>query len=628
MKFIKLKIYSKVLFLLSLLCLSSFIESKNLIDLSLSTFKKNSKNTLNSIKKGKFSSKTDKNLYENSSLATKKSRSTFKRMMRYGAKWEFFNKLTEFFHGLKEKYTGPDKDEKPEISKMNNYDLVKLQAENFILKIIWEQTLSKVNDFENIVQKVSFTVNNPITALLFKVQDTVFNQDPNLKYFEEEKKENPVVKKKENTDEEKKAEEEPEKKEDNEKSKFKKFLDYARVKVVDLIEKTAINAVENLVENQFEGIYIGFFKTMLVEFSPISMINIQDSVVLGNIQDQVTKAFSGNSVNKSEEQLTKTVNDFINSTVDACKTHSNIKDISLNLIQKIVKFLSKNFLWFNKLIEKLNALIMKAKGIKEEEVKLKSILTKSKARKSDKFKTKPPKSILKGSSGKESRKKEVTIREDLNEVKVLELNEDITLWSHIRIMAYEIWKLIKDEFLKFFDTMKQCVSIYDENFLKFLPRAKLTFSVSIVGGIIDGLIKHTPGVSQLIGLVNSIIGIYTTWRIYTFGEIDLSIKDEREVDESQLGTKIAKFIASHIRGALGLLNIPGIENALKIVHGVYLLIFDSWKKTGISNEFTYTKVKDFFLNLTGISITKNSFDSLYATLKKTIFGKKLRRYYK
>lgn len=668
MKIGKLKIYEKVLFLLCLICLSSVIKTNKDLNSSLSSFRKFSSKAFNANSKKKFSVSNAKKFNSDSNLENgrssfislskrtkyskaattksiaKKSSSAFKRTMRLRTKWEFFNKLTEFFHGLKEKYTGEDKDKKPDTSNMKLYDQTKLQAENFILKTIWEQTLSKVKDFEKIVQKISFTVNNPITALLFKVQETVFKEDPNLKYAKVEKRKIPldIEKPKEKTDAEKKdsektdtektvaekqAEDETKKKE-NKKGKFKQLLETARVKGIEFIEKSAINAVESFVQKQFEGVYIGFFKTMLIEFSPISMINIQDSVVLGQIQNQVTQALSENSVSKSEEQLTVTVNDFINSTVDACKSYSNIKDVSKNFIERIMKFLSTNFVSFKKLIKYLNHLVKKAKGIADEEVVPKSILKKGEKGIADNSQLPESPEVKTAAEENSKNKKSVKFDEDLNTVYEFIVDEDITLWSQIRALTYQIWTLVKDEILMFFDSMKKCVSTYNENFVKFLPRAKVTFAVSIIGGILDGFIKHIPGVSQIIGLINSVMGVYTTWRIFTFGAIDLSIGDSRKIDGSLLGAKLARFVSSNIRGAFGLLNIPGVENFIKVAYHVYLIVADSWKKAGGDSDSKFIKVKDFFLNFTGISITKSTFNSFYSNLKKSVFGRKLRKYYK
>jgi len=244
MKFVKLNINLKVLFLLSLICLTSLIETKNNIDLSLKSLNRHQISASSVFKSKKKFSKATKVISESreskssrskiSSLSkrlkysskksfTKKTNKTNKKtfvsklkksstaannkimmeMRRYRAQKNFFNNLTEFFHGLKEKYTGDNKDKEPDTTNMSTYDGTKLKAENFILKTIWNTVLGKAKDFERLVEQVKFVANNPVTALLLKIKDQIFKEDPDYKYAKPEKR-NVLTKEEQEEEEEKK----------------------------------------------------------------------------------------------------------------------------------------------------------------------------------------------------------------------------------------------------------------------------------------------------------------------------------------------------------------------------------------------------------------------------------------
>ncbi len=149
----------------------------------------------------------------------------------------------------------------------------------------------------------------------------------------------------------------------------------------------------------------------------------------------------------------------------------------------------------------------------------------------------------------------------------------------------------------------------------------------------DGFVKMIPGVSQLIGILNSLIGVYNAWRIFSFGDIDKKIKDSRILNASSLGVLLARFLASKIRSGLGLLNISGIESALKSAYHFDLIAMDYIKKFSLKPDKIDISVVDGF-DTKEVNISKSGFDSFFSKIKgfftssqgKTKKLKKMKKY--
>lgn len=550
MKMNKIKTPKKVLFLLFLIYFAHIVETSNSI-----------KNSLNALV---HSNKLYRSKYSNTKVFYKS-----KIMRRNISKAKFFEFIANFFHSLKEKFTGEKKnDEDANLS-------LKQKAENFVLKIIWEQGLKRANDFEKLVQKISFIVNNPITSLLFKIHKMLFKDNSDDNYAKVDKRK--II-------DEKKDEKKKEPEDKNSKGWFKNLIDKARLKAVEFLEKTTIEAIENFIASEFEDVYIGFFKGMLVQFSPIASINYQDSQTLGHIQDYVTVHISNNKVTDSELVLTKLVNDFIDSTTQACKDYSNMKDLSKNFINKIMKFLSSNFHWFKNLIASLNNLVEKAKGKKD------SNSEKKKEEDVDDKKNEKNKKDEENISNHKLNMEEINKLSDEDRDNLIE-KLVLSKLEQMKRMAKEVWEFLEEEFILFFTAMIRCMSIYNENFVKFFPKALSTLEISLIGGIIDGFVKQIPLVSQIIGIINSLIGVYNVWRMFSFGEVKKEIADSTKLNANSLGVSLANFVSSKFRAALGLLNISGIENALKVAHIFYAITKDYLLKKEEPDHLKIEKTK-------------------------------------
>lgn len=407
-------------------------------------------------------------------------------------------------------------------SQINNKiePLEKVETEIRMLSVIWKQCIKSKVNIEKSISKITFFVNNPFTALLLKIKEKTIDQENS--YLK------PKIK-------EKKEEEKTilDQKHSNSVwiNKGRDFLASTNKLEVLSNEIFNIDKLNDFLSRNFETVLNGFFEEILNQFSPISLMNFQDPQIQEKMELYIKNSYGAKGDQNEINLLEPNVKKFIQETAKTCAsdTSTKIMQTSKEVILEVFKVLQTHFPIINTLIVKLNKLIVKSKSIKEIAQEIFS-------------------------------------------------STQMSIIDSLKTIDEDFWNAIKNILTSLIDSIKECFSTHEANLTKFAKKQFGSFVASTIGGMMDSVIKTIPGVSQLIGLINSILSIFNFWKIASIADYLINPISSLEIPVKKLaknlGKSLAKFTSDTLRSLLGLTNLPGVENLFKSGYGIYVIALD------------------------------------------------------
>ena len=347
----------KSIIILYLLCLFTFVETTQKANISKKKYKSHSENYTNnisgdhSVANYRKAEKTSSNLNNNRNVIKEKTSRkymSFKKLMMTRAKAKLLEYIKDIFRNARNRI---------ESLTESSDKTLKDTAELKILQIIWNQIMNQVTTVDEIANQISFYVNNPFTGILLKIKELTFDQ-----YYAYQM---PHPKPKNPQEEEENTRIETQRKARDEQEQNNTWVQRGKDKLIRLVkakgQELIMGSLENFISSNIEEVYDGFFKGMLIELSPIAMINNQDSQNLQKVENYIIENTSGGQRSEQHANMAHTlqadVMAFIDQTVNTCKADSNIRDNSREIFNKILFVLRTHFDTFDNYITKFNNLV-------------------------------------------------------------------------------------------------------------------------------------------------------------------------------------------------------------------------------------------------------------------------------